>query len=212
MKYQSKPLFKTAMIVAKKACEDKLLQIYFVGLRILQEAINPPVKGKDVTLADLNRALKPFITLLINKISELNYKARDLSLNALTALFKTKGPDFNMLIIALLDFPENSQIEKVAWRILVARIEIVKSLITNNGYNKDQWNWMEVCDKLVFPCVAHPSPDVRYAAVELVANMYKIIGEEVKTEASKIQLKPKTKEMLMEKLQPKQAEPKVPKS
>lgn len=79
--------------VANIACRDKLLQIYFIGLKILQTAMAPPVCGDDIPLKVINNAVKPFIQLLIDKISELNYRARDVSLHALISLFRHPAVD-----------------------------------------------------------------------------------------------------------------------
>ncbi len=43
----------------------------------------PPICGDDIPHKLINQTIKPFITMLIDKISELNYRARDVSLHAL---------------------------------------------------------------------------------------------------------------------------------
>jgi len=46
---KSKRLFLACMEMAKIACEDKILQIFFIGLKILSTALAPPVCGTDVS-------------------------------------------------------------------------------------------------------------------------------------------------------------------
>mmetsp|Transcript_19087 Transcript_19087/g.16407 ORF Transcript_19087/g.16407 Transcript_19087/m.16407 type:complete len:100 (-) Transcript_19087:760-1059(-) len=85
---KSKKLFLASMEVARIACEDKLLQIYFIGLKILSTALAPPICGTDVSPQLINKVLKEFLPILIEKISELNYRARDISLHTLLSLFR----------------------------------------------------------------------------------------------------------------------------
>ena len=80
---KTKKLFLAACDVAQIACRDKLLQIYFIGLKLLEKAMAPPVCGDDIPHKVINNAIKPFIQMLIEKISELNFRARDISLHAL---------------------------------------------------------------------------------------------------------------------------------
>ena len=159
----------------------------------------PPVRGKDVTAAMVNKSIKPFVHMQINKISELNNKARELSLNSLINLFKTKAPDIRILIEAMMEFPEQTTVDKMPWRILNARLEILIKLLASIGYSKD-WDWREICDKLVFPCLSHTNIDVRSAAIDLVDNMAKIIGQDLKKEVVKLELKLQTQQMLFPKL------------
>ena len=45
----SRILFLACMELAKLAVEDKILSIYFIGLKILSTALSPPVCGTDVS-------------------------------------------------------------------------------------------------------------------------------------------------------------------
>jgi hypothetical protein len=47
---------------------DKLLQIYFVGLRMLAAALKPPICGDDIPHKLIVTTVKPFIHLLMDKI------------------------------------------------------------------------------------------------------------------------------------------------
>lgn len=62
---KSKKLFLAACDVADQAMRDKLLQIYFVGLRTLQIALKPPICGDDIPHKLIVSTIKPFIGLLI---------------------------------------------------------------------------------------------------------------------------------------------------
>jgi hypothetical protein len=65
---KTKKLFLAACDVAQIACRDKLLQIYFLGLKILEAAMKPPICGDDIPHKVINQAIKPFIGILIDKI------------------------------------------------------------------------------------------------------------------------------------------------
>lgn len=57
MNGKSKKLFLACMEIAKIACDDKILQIYYIGLKILSTALAPPVCGKDVSPKLINSVL-----------------------------------------------------------------------------------------------------------------------------------------------------------
>ena len=45
------------MMVARVACLDKLLQIYFIGLKTLGRALNPPICTVDIPSKMVNREI-----------------------------------------------------------------------------------------------------------------------------------------------------------
>ena len=46
----TKNLFLATIEIAKICCNDKLLQIYFIGLKILTTGLNEPICGQDVKI------------------------------------------------------------------------------------------------------------------------------------------------------------------
>jgi hypothetical protein len=74
------------MHVAKVACNDKLLQIYFLGLAILNQAMLPSICTKDISNRTIARETQPFIDILVEKVQELNYQARMTSMNSLMTI------------------------------------------------------------------------------------------------------------------------------
>lgn len=64
------------MEFAKKCCEDKILQIYYDGLKIFGTSLAPPICGPDVSPAMINKAIKDFVPILISKIEEMNSRAK----------------------------------------------------------------------------------------------------------------------------------------
>jgi len=190
------------MEIAYVCCNDKLLQIYFVGLKILATALGNPVCGEDVPVALINNNVRRFVPLLITKISELNYRARDISMHTLISLFNHPSVELKILIENLMDITDGKiPIEKQQWRILLARLEIMLSVIREFGVNDKAWNWKILCQKLVFPSLLHQNPDVRYMCVELVISIYKLIGEDVKNELIKMKsIKASLLQMILEKM------------
>lgn len=58
---KTKKLFLAAMDVAEICCRDKILSVYFIGLKILQTAMAPPICGDDIPHKVINKAIKPFV-------------------------------------------------------------------------------------------------------------------------------------------------------
>lgn len=173
------------MEVAKIACEDKLLQIYFIGLKILSTALAPPICGKDVTPQIVNKAIKEFLPILIEKISELNFRARDISLHTLLSLFRHPAVEVGNLVVACMDIcdfgddirPKNPiPIDKQQWRLLLARLEIILHVLQEFGYNPSAWNWQPVFQYLISPSFFHSNLDVRLLAIEVTASLYQFLG------------------------------------
>lgn len=56
-KYQgkTKKLFLAAMEIGRVACMDKLLQIYFLGLKICSMAMSPPICGPEIPPKIINQ-------------------------------------------------------------------------------------------------------------------------------------------------------------
>jgi centrosomal protein CEP104 len=62
---KSKRLFLAAMEMAKIACEDKILSIYFTGLKILSTALAPPVCGIHKNRRKKNILLQIYLKTII---------------------------------------------------------------------------------------------------------------------------------------------------
>mmetsp|Transcript_20003 Transcript_20003/g.3266 ORF Transcript_20003/g.3266 Transcript_20003/m.3266 type:complete len:144 (+) Transcript_20003:1312-1743(+) len=132
-KYQddTRTLFRAAIDIATIACEDRVLSIYLYGLKVLVTAMSPPICDNKVTPKMVNDAMRIFIPILIAKISELNYRARDISMHTLIELFRHPhirvGPliDYIMNVTASTEPP----VEKQAWRVILSRLEIILHII-----------------------------------------------------------------------------------
>lgn len=119
-------LFKATMMIAKVSCLDKLLQIYFIGLKTLAKALSPPICDGSLPTKMVNREVLPFISILVEKIEELNYRARDISLNSLIGIFKSPQIELRMLVDKIMDITERGPSpDKAPWRIVLGRLEIL---------------------------------------------------------------------------------------
>ena len=70
-----------------------------------------------------------FIPIIIKKISELNFRARDVSLATLIQIFKHPALHVGDLVKGCMDIVEHQEIgvspDKQPWNILLARLEII---------------------------------------------------------------------------------------
>jgi centrosomal protein CEP104 len=146
-KYSKKTLdlFTATTEIAAIACRDKLLQIYFLGLKLLEEALSPKICGGDVPAKTVDRAIRPFVRLLIDKVGEMNYRARDISLNTLRMLFRHPAVELRHAIEGIMDITERPPgPAKAQWRLVSARLEILHQLVREFGVNDRVWNWQIV--------------------------------------------------------------------
>jgi hypothetical protein len=54
----------------------------------------------------VDKTMKPFVRLLIEKIGEMNYRARDISLNMLMVLFRHPSVELRHAIEGIMDITE----------------------------------------------------------------------------------------------------------
>ena len=161
------------MMIAKVSCLDKLLQIYFIGLKTLAKALSPPINDGSIPVKLLNREVQPFIAILVEKIEELNYRARDISLNSLIGIFKNPAVELRMLIEKILEFSDRGpRPDKAPWRIILGRLEILLQILKQLGYDPSKWDWQLVFERLVAPSLFHANPDVRLSAIDVIVHFY----------------------------------------
>lgn len=175
--------FKSTSLVSTLPCIDNLYSL--IGLKILSTALAPPICGSDVSPQIINKAIKEFLPILISKISELNYRARDISLHTLLSLFRHPALEVGNLVVACMDIcdfgddvrPKNPiPIDKQQWRLVTARLEIILHVLQEYGYDPKAWNWQPVFQYLITPSLFHSNLDVRLLAIELTVTLYQYLG------------------------------------
>mmetsp|Transcript_19717 Transcript_19717/g.36321 ORF Transcript_19717/g.36321 Transcript_19717/m.36321 type:complete len:710 (-) Transcript_19717:6079-8208(-) len=200
----TRPLFRAAVESAQLACEDKVLSVYLYGLQVLITAMEPPICDGKVTPKMVNDAVKVFIPVLLGKISELNYRARDISMHTLIELFRQPNVKVGPLVEYMLSVtgPGEGPVEKQPWRIILPRLEIILHIVQEFGVDTKEWNWKEVFHRLVTPCFSHANADIRMACVELTVAMYSKIGMELRLEVENLgrNLKPQLAKVIYEKM------------
>ena len=70
--------------------------------------------------------------------------------------------------------------DKLQWRIILARLEILLHVVQEFGINNKAWDWRVVFQKLVQSSYFNQNPDVRLTAIEVTLEMYKSCGAEIK--------------------------------
>ena len=94
--------------------------------------------SKQVPGKSTNAAVRWFVPQLIEKVGELNYRARDISLHALVNMFRHPTVDIRILIEGIMDFIEKgAKPEKEPMRTVLARLEILHHLIQEFGINSE---------------------------------------------------------------------------
>ena len=151
----------------------------------MSTALAPPICGTDVSPQIINKAIKEFLPILIEKISELNFRARDISLHTLLSLFRHPALEVGNLVVACMDIcdfgddirPKNPiPVDKQQWRLVLARLEIILHVCQEFGYDPNAWNWQPVFQYLVTPSLFHSNLDVRLLAIELTVTLYQYLG------------------------------------
>jgi hypothetical protein len=124
-----------------------------MGLKILTLAMEKPICGEDVTEKSINQAVKFFMPMLTEKIGELNFRARNYSLDAIGAMFRNPKTDVKILIENIMDITDPDKgpsPDKAPWRIVLARLEIFLHHFKEFGTN-NQWSWKVIFKDLICP-------------------------------------------------------------
>lgn len=191
---KSTKLFLACIEIARMVTSDKVLENYYVGLKILTTCLKPPVCGDDIPPHVISKILTEFAKILIKYISELNHNGRDYSLVALLSIFRHQAANIQVLIDSCMDIcvkeqdfvnfgrPLSIPIEKQQPRLVVARLEIIRNVLMEYGYKPpyNTWDYSKPFDLLLVPALLHTSNEVREFAVELALMMFSLIGEEIR--------------------------------
>jgi hypothetical protein len=134
-------------------------------------------KGKIVDYSTVNLWAVQFIDLLTQKVEEMNYRARDVSLQCLIKTLAIPQLDKPSLIDRILihSFPDKD----TPWRQVLAKLDILKGVMNEFGIVPG-WNWQRVFETLVITSLEHTNPDVKIQAVELTLLMNGIYGDLVR--------------------------------
>ena len=128
------------------------------------------------------------MSILVEKIEELNYRAKDISLNSLIGIFKGHQIELRMLIDKIMDITEKGPFPaKAPWRIIHGRLEILLQILKQLGYDQSKWDWQPVFEKLVAPSLFNAHPDVRMVAIDCISMFYQLIGDPVRQAAQRIE-------------------------
>ena len=125
-------------------CYDKLLQVYFTGLKILTLALKPPICGEEILPREINREIQPFIGLLLSKVEELNYRVRDVTKESLLSIFKyNQRADEGKLVDSIMELVVKGPApDKAPERVILGRLELLLMLLQQLPQRpKPTWDW-----------------------------------------------------------------------
>ena len=78
-----------------------------------------------------------------------------------------------MLIEKIMDITEKGPSPtKSPWRIVLGRLEILREILKQLGYDSQKWDWVPVFENLVAPSLFHANGEVRLMAIEVIILFY----------------------------------------
>lgn len=78
---------------------------------------------------------------------------------------------------------------------MLSKLEVVLNVLQEFGYDQREYNHEDLFFILATPCLFHPSNEVRLLAIEVMAALYQLIGQEIRAMLDSIEnLKPGLKE------------------
>ena len=93
-----------------------------------------------------------------------------------------------MLIEKIKDITEKGPSPaKAPWRIILGRLEILREILRQLGYDGQKWDWLSVFEQLVAPSLFNANPEVRLLAIEVIVLFYQLIGDSVRQATMRIE-------------------------
>ena len=148
--------------------------------------MTPRILGGDVRASEINKSIKPFINLLVEKSGEMTFRAKDTSVNMLMMLFRHPSVEISTGIEAIMEGIEKIGPAKMPWRVITARLEILHSIVKEFGIQDKHWSWFIVFNKLIGPSFNNPNPDVKLSAIETTLTLYMIVGTPLRQQIAKV--------------------------
>lgn len=195
-------LFNCAIELSKLGVEDKVTQIYIESIQMIATCLSPPICGNDIPPTHIQKQIRHFIPLIIQKISELNMRQRDHSLIILIGIFKHPALSVGDLIKGCMDLIEKNDgitPDKQPSYTLLARLEIILRVLEEYGIDESLWDWYTVFNELIIPSLFHSSPDCKLAAQQICTLLYQYVGEDIKIiiEDPNRNVKPQIKQQIL---------------
>jgi hypothetical protein len=156
------------------------LQIYYTSLKIMAVALQPPICGEDVPPALINKSIQKFMSILVEKISEMNARAKETSLKQLITIFKHPVADLSIAVNECLRICREElnlkfvPVDKQNPRLIMSRLEIIGKLMEHFKFEKRKVDFNDILHLLIEGALFHVNNEVRITAVKLLESIHKV--------------------------------------
>ena len=177
--------------VIRIGTQDKLTQVYYASLSLLEGMLNK-LKVVKFTRANFVPVAEPIIINLVEKLSDGSERVRRSARRALEAMAKSSSIGSAILSTqALKPFPLK---QKNLWRPLLGRLQLIYDLVSQYGVDDTQSSGLTVEKVMNFMkslhAFAHQNGEVRDTAKDVTVALQKQVGTEALQEWLKL-LRPK---------------------
>lgn len=124
----TKELFNACISVSTLLFDDKVQSNYMIGLKVLDQAITPPIfNPKEIKPKVFQKEMAPFTQILLNKSLDLNQRGREVAQKSLIALYDNPALDTVQLVDGLMDFIGKNGMtpENAPERLVLGRLELL---------------------------------------------------------------------------------------
>jgi len=182
-------VFRSIVAVVKRGLSDKIPQVYYSSLRLLQVFCD--AAAKTARAGDIIAVVEPMVATLVAKLQDANMRTNKDTSDVLLALAANKSVGCATVAHQLLK-PLKSQ---SAWRPVLSRLQIIIQLLQDSGMTAESGFTV---DSVMTFCVASfdsANGQVRLLAAQLVALVEKV-GDKDKVQRFKKNIKPQILEMI----------------
>jgi centrosomal protein CEP104 len=161
--------------IIRVGVEDKIQQVLFNAIALLEDVLAATRRAK-IPRSVLAPLMDPITADLLEKLSDGNARIREGARKGVEVL--AASPNIGPAVLAAHALRQLSAKQKTAWRPIVARLELMTSLVTTygvggtTGISADAFmNFAKVNG-----CFAHSNGEVRDAARDLTVALHKLVG------------------------------------
>jgi len=161
--------------IIRVGVEDKIQQVLFNAIALLEDVLAATRRAK-IPRSVLAPLMDPITADLLEKLSDGNARIREGARKGVEVL--AASPNIGPAVLAAHALRQLSAKQKTAWRPIVARLELMTSLVSTYGVGGTTGisadGFMNFAKANA--CFAHSNGEVRDAARDLTVALHKLVG------------------------------------
>ena len=164
--------------VLKMMVDDKIHQVVVRSVGTLEDTLRL-CSSDNIQRHQVVHELDPVLTTLMSKLEDGNARTREIAMRGVDAFLTSPYFGPRSVCQKALAPMKSNQLKSHAWRPLVARMHLLRDIVSNFGINNEETGATTEA-VMAFPkqnaCFSHSNGDVRDAAKDLTTAVESVVG------------------------------------